>query len=320
MVGLIGDGVAVELAVLGVIGHASRQALGIALNERNRRFQLMRHVDDKLLPHIVDTLLLLDLLRQLIIGLLQLTDRLLQIRRQTVERLSQLVNLIAVLLAGVLHREIQLTHSVGQSRHLNKRARKLTRDNIAAPQTNQQRTAAGNQQKHQIQRRILFDIRIGHICDQIFTVFRIQHADQTQILVIIAQTDRHKAVFVFTQIYPVTILDHGRQHRKAAELLLHVPKIKPYVALLHGRRGHHIAVIGHHRQTNGTAALIAVQQRGNIRGITRVAGADAAVGITQLASACHHIVILIKKHVEQHQNTDKHQRDNADRGKKLKPD
>ena len=62
-----------------------------------------------------------------------------------------------------------------------------------------------------------------HICDQIFTVFRIQHTDQAQILVIIAQTDRHKAVFVFTQIYPVTILDHGCQHRKAAELLLHVP-------------------------------------------------------------------------------------------------
>ena len=264
VVGLIGDGVAVELAVLGVIGHASRQALGIALNKRDRRFQLMRHVHDELLPHIVDALLLLDLLCQLIVGLLQLTDRLLQIRRQAVERLSQLVNLIAVPLAGVLHREIQLTHPVGQSRHLNKRARKLTRDNIAAPQTNQQRTAAGNQQKHQIQRRILFDIRIGHICDQIFTVFRIQHTDQTQILVIIAQTDRHKAVFVFTQIYPVTILDHGRQHRKAAELLLHVPKIKPYVALLHGRRGNHIAVIGHHRQTNGTAALIAVQQRGNI--------------------------------------------------------
>ena len=30
--------------------------------------------------------------------------------------------------------------------------------------------------------------------------------------------------------------------------------------------------------------------------------------------------ILIEKHIEQHQNTDNHQRDNADRGKKLKPD
>ena len=99
-----------------------------------------------------------------------------------------------------------------------------------------------------------------------------------------------------------------------------MPKIKPYIALLHGRRGNHIAVIGHHCQTNGTAALIAVQQRGNIRGITRVAGTDAAVGITQLAPACHHIVILIEKHVEQHKNTDKHQRDNADRSKKRKPD
>ncbi len=37
-VGLIGDGVAVELAVLRVISHASRQALGIALNERDPAF------------------------------------------------------------------------------------------------------------------------------------------------------------------------------------------------------------------------------------------------------------------------------------------
>ena len=92
--GFVRDGVAVELAVLGVVRHAGGQALGVTLNEGDRRFQLVGHVDDELAAHIVDALFFADLLRQLVVGLLELTDGLFEVGAQPVERLAKLLDFV----------------------------------------------------------------------------------------------------------------------------------------------------------------------------------------------------------------------------------
>ena len=99
MTGLVRDGVAVELAVLGIVRDTRRQTLGVALNEGDRRFQLVGHVDDEFAAHIVDALFFADLLRQLVVGLLELTDGLFEVGAQAVERLAELLDFVRLALA-----------------------------------------------------------------------------------------------------------------------------------------------------------------------------------------------------------------------------
>ena len=77
LVGLVHDDLAVVVTALLLLRHAFRQSFRIALNQRNRRLQLVGHVGDEILSHLVNLNFLLDVVLQLIVGRLQFPDGLL---------------------------------------------------------------------------------------------------------------------------------------------------------------------------------------------------------------------------------------------------
>ena len=265
MTGLVRDGVAVELAVLRVVRDTRRQTLGVALNEGDRRFQLVRNIDDEFAAHIVDALLFAYLLRKLIIGLLELADGLLEIGAETVERLAELFDLVgfAPALAGVLGGKVELAHAVGERRHGDERARKLAREEKRDAETDEQRTAAGDEQEHQVERGILLDECERHIGDKVAALVLVERADETEILVVVAQADIGKAVLMLGERGPVLVLHDRGEDRDAAELLLVHAELKVrrgmVAAVTQERGGEHGAVVHRDRQTDGRAALVAVQ-------------------------------------------------------------
>ena len=73
----------------------------------------MGHVGDKLLPHLIDLDLFINILLQLIVGLFQLCDGFLQPVGHLIHVASQNADLV-LLLPGVLHIEVQIGHLLGQ--------------------------------------------------------------------------------------------------------------------------------------------------------------------------------------------------------------
>lgn len=165
--------------------------------------------------------------RELIVGLLQLTDGLLEIGGQPVERLAELRDFVPFVFTetGIFGGEIQLAHAVGKACHRDQRPGELARDEVAADQADQQRAAACNDQKHQIERGILLDIGIWHIGEQALLRVFIQRTGKAQILVVVPQLDVQELVFAGGERVPVEVLRNGLQDDIAAPLLLKQIKV-----------------------------------------------------------------------------------------------
>ena len=76
--------------------------------------------------------------------------------------------------------------------------------------------------------------------------------------------------------------------------------------------GEHRAVVHRDRQTDGRAALIAVQYGHDVVHIAVIDAADRVKGVAQAAFSRHHEIVLIKEQIEQQQDADEHERDEAD--------
>ena len=233
---------------------------------------------------------------------------------------------------GIFGGEIQLAHAVGKACHRDQRPGELARDEVAADQADQQRAAACNDQKHQIERGILLDIGIWHIGEQAFLRVFIQRTGKAQILVVVPQLDVQELVFAGGERVPVEVLRNGLQDDIAAPLLLKQIKVGQLEGVLRAgaavfravrceeRSIFYGAVRADHRQTDGRLALVVVQHGRNAFHTAVIAAADALVRIAQLVAAHHHIIVLIKEHVEQQEHADKDQRNCADRHKELEAD
>ena len=85
----------------------------------------------------------------------------------------------------------------------------------------------------------------------------------TEILVVVAKADIGKAVLMLGERGPVLVLHDRGEDRDAAELLLVHAELKVrgsmVVAVVQEGGGEHRAVVHRDRQTDGRAALVAVQ-------------------------------------------------------------
>ena len=165
----------------------------------------MRNIDDKFTAHVVHAFFFLDFQRKLIVGLLQLADRLLQVSGQAVERLAELADLIA-LAALILGGKIQLAHPVGHAGHRDQRAGELAGDEKAADQADQQRAAARDQQENQVEGGVLLDIGVWHIGEQAVARVAVKRADQAEVLVVIPEGNVQELVIMLGNKFAVHAL------------------------------------------------------------------------------------------------------------------
>ncbi len=119
---LVDDRVAIGVARGGV--DVEFEPLGVALNDRDRRFELVRDVGDEAPPHRVELALGLDLAAQLGVGGLQIVKRAFELVRKVVDRRRQLADLVAAFDVQATA-EIEPRHVAGDGAHLGDRARKL---------------------------------------------------------------------------------------------------------------------------------------------------------------------------------------------------
>ena len=93
------------------------QPFGIALNDRQRRLQFVRHGENKGLAHVFDFFGLVELLLQLFVRLLQRRQGFVQLIRQDIETRAQLADFISPLPLPFLGK-IQMCHSRRQALEL----------------------------------------------------------------------------------------------------------------------------------------------------------------------------------------------------------
>ena len=99
--------------------------------------------------------------------------------------------------------------------------------------------------------------------DKVAALVLVERADETEILVVVAQADIGKAVLMLGERGPVLVLHDRGEDRDAAELLLVHAELKirrgMVAAVVQEGGGEHGAVVHRDRQTDGRAALVAVQ-------------------------------------------------------------
>ena len=174
----------------------------------------MRDVDDKLAAHLVDLLLLLDLLGQLLVGRAQLADGFLQMVGQQVERLAQLPDLVGAP-ALVFLGEVQPGHRLGHLAHLDERLGEVRCQKCTQRQTDEQRHHARDDQKSHVEHGILLHIGERDALNQIIVA---QFAHQTQeILAQVTHLDGHKVYLARVQLLGV-----GCRQRRLDQLF-HAP-------------------------------------------------------------------------------------------------
>ena len=273
-----------------------------------------------------DILIAPDLLRQLVVGLLELADGLFEVGAQPVERLAELLDFVrlALALADVLAGKVELAHAVGERRHGNERPGKLAREEKREHKADEQGAAACDQQEHEVERGVLLDECERHIGDEVAALVRVERADEAEILVVVAQTDVGEAVLMHVERGPVRVLHDRGEHRDTAELLLIHTEIEPrhaaFVAVMEKRRGENRAVVHHHGESDGGAALVAVEHGHDVVRVAGIAGADRVEGVAQAVFSRHHEIVLVEEQVEDEQQADKDERDQTDGGEKLEAD
>ncbi|GFI49595.1 hypothetical protein IMSAGC020_00795 [Lachnospiraceae bacterium] len=107
--GLVYDHVTVEFPALLIIADTFPQTFRISLDQRNRRFKLMRNISQKLIAHLLKLFLLFNIFFQPVIGALEFGNGTLKLLRHPVKIRSQLPDLITAA-AFISRVEIQIGH------------------------------------------------------------------------------------------------------------------------------------------------------------------------------------------------------------------